>query len=98
MLTLAVTVKLVIEIALFSLLGQAVVGFLSGRAKTHNLVYRLLQLTSQPWLRAVRWIFPNVVPNRHMPLVTAFLLLALWLVAALAKVGLCVHTGVVLCK
>ena len=98
MLTLAVTVKLFTEIALLSLMGQGVVGLLSGQAKPRNPVYRLFQLISQPWVRAARWACPRVVLDRHVPLVAVFLLLLLWAVAAFAKVSICMHVGVALCK
>lgn len=98
MLTLAVTFKLLTEIALLSLMGQGVVGLLSGHARARNPVYRLFQLISQPWVRVARWVCPRVVPDRHVPLVAVLLLLLLWAVAAITKVGICMHMGVVLCK
>lgn len=98
MLTLAVTVKLLTEIALLSLMGQGVVGFMSGQARAHNPVYRLFQLISQPWVRATRWVCPPVVLDRHVPLVAVFLLLMLWVVATIAKVNMCMQMGIALCK
>ncbi len=98
MLTLAVTVKLLTEIALLSLMGQGVVGFMSGQARAHNPVYRLFQLISQPWVRATRWVCPRIVLDRHVPLVAVFLLLLLWAVATIAKVSVCMHLGITLCK
>lgn len=96
MLTLAVTFKLLTEIALLSLAGQGVVGLLSGQARARNPVYRLFQLISQPWVRATRWVCPRVVLDCHVPLVAVLLLL--WAVAAIAKVSICMRMGVALCK
>ena len=98
MLTLALTVKLLTEIALLSLMGQGVVGLLSGQARARNPVYRLFQLLSQPWMRVARWVCPLIVLDRHVPLVAALLLLLLWAAATIAKVSICVHMGIVLCK
>ena len=98
MLALAVTVKLLAEIALLALLAQGVVGLLSGAAKDHNPVYRLLQFIGQPWVRAARWVTPRVVLDRHVPLVAFFALLLLWCAATIAKVSICVQIGVALCK
>lgn len=98
MLTLAVTVKLLTEIALLSLVGQGVVGLLSGQGRARNPVYRLFQLVSQPWVRAARWACPRVVLDRHVPLVAAFLLLVLWAAATIGKVSICLQIGVALCK
>ncbi|TAG35315.1 MAG: hypothetical protein EAZ34_03865 [Polaromonas sp.] len=98
MLTLALTVKLLTEIALLSLVGQGVVGLLSGQARLRNPVYRLFKLISQPWVRAARWVCPRIVLDRHMPLVAVFLLLLLWAAAAIAKVSICMQVGAALCK
>ncbi len=98
MLTLAVTVKLLTEIALLSLVGQGVVGLMSGQARAHNPMYRLFQLISQPWVRAARWACPRIVPDRHVPLVAVFFLLLLWVVATVAKVKFCMQIGIALCK
>ena len=98
MLTLAVTFKLLTEIALLSLMGQGVVGLLSGHTRARNPVYRLFQLISQPWLRVARWVCPRVVLDRHVPVVAVFLLLLFWVLVTLAKVGICMHMGVALCK
>lgn len=98
MLTLAVTVKLLTEIALLSLIGQGVVGLLSGQSRARNPVYRLFQLLSQPWVRAARWVAPRIVLDRHVPLVAVFLLLVLWAAATIGKVSICLKMGVALCK
>ena len=98
MLTLALTVKLLTEIALLSLMGQGVVGLLSGQARVRNPVYRLFQLLSQPWVRAARWVAPRIVLDRHVPLVAVFLLLVLWTAATIGKVSICLQMGVALCK
>ena len=45
---LAVTTKLLIKIALLSLMEQGVAGFLSGQARVRSPVYRLLQVISRP--------------------------------------------------
>ena len=98
MLTLALTVKLLTEIALLSLIGQGVVGLMSGQGRARNPVYRLFQLLSQPWVRAARWVAPRIVLDRHVPLVAVFLLLVLWAAATIGKVSICLQMGVALCK
>jgi hypothetical protein len=98
MLTLALIVKLLAEIALLALLAQAVVGVLSGAARERNPVYRLLQLIGRPWVRMARLVSPRVVLDRHVPLVAFLGLLVLWAAATLVKVGICLQIGVALCK
>lgn len=98
MLTLATTVKLLAEIALLALLGQWVVGLLSGPARERNPFYRVLQLVGRPWVRAARWLSPAVVLERHLPLVAFLVLLLIWGGAAIAKISICLQIGVALCK
>ena len=98
MLALATTVKLLAEIALLALLGQWVIGLLSGQARERNPIYRVLQLVAQPWVKAARWLSPRSVLDRHLPLVAFAMLLLIWGVAAIAKVGICLQIGIMLCK
>ena len=98
MLAVATTVKLLAEIALLALLGQWLVGMLSGPARERNPFYRLLQLVGQPWVRAARWLSPAVVLERHLPLVAFLLLLLIWGAAAVTKISICLQIGVALCK
>jgi hypothetical protein len=98
MLALATTVKLLAEIALLALAGQWVVGLLAGAGKGGNAFYRVLQLVGRPWVKAARWISPPVVMERHLPLVAFLVLLMVWVVAAVAKVRICLEIGVALCK
>ncbi|UUZ67927.1 hypothetical protein LP416_26645 [Polaromonas sp. P2-4] len=98
MLAVATTVKLLAEIALLALLGQWVVGLLSGPARERNPFYRVLQLVGRPWVRAARWLSPAVVLERHLPLVAFLVLLLIWGGAAIAKISICLQIGVALCK
>lgn len=98
MLAVATILKLLAEIALLALLGQWIVGLLSGRAKVSNPFYRVLQLVGRPWVRAARWLSPALVRDRHMPLWAALLLILLWVGAALAKVSICLQIGVASCR
>ena len=98
MLAVATTVKLLAEIALLALLGQWLVGLLSGPARERNPFYRLLQLLGRPWARVARWLTPAVVLERHLPLVAFLLLLLIWGAAAVTKISICLQIGVSLCK
>lgn len=93
MLDLAVTTKLLTEIALPSLMGQGVAGFLSGQARVRSPVYRLFQVISRPWVHAVRWVYLRIALDCHIPLIAVFLMLMLWVVATVAKVNICMLTN-----
>ena len=98
MLALATTVKLLAEIALLALMGQWVIGLLSGQARERNPFYRVLQLIARPWVKAARWISPAFVHDRHLPLVAFAVLLLIWGGAAIVKVSTCLQIGIALCK
>ncbi|MDO9406026.1 MAG: hypothetical protein Q7T87_18520 [Polaromonas sp.] len=98
MLTLVTTVKLLAEIALLALVGQGVVGLLSGAGRERNPFYRVLQLVGRPWVRVARKLSPPVVMDRHLPLVAFFLLLMVWGAATFAKVSICLQIGVAACR
>lgn len=98
MLIFAATLKLIAEIALLALLGQWLIGLMAGASRDRNPVYGLLQLLGRPWIRAARWFSPQIVLDRHVPLVAVFLLLLMWAAASFAKVMICLQIGVDLCK
>jgi len=98
MLAAATTVKLLAEIALLALAGQWLVGLLAGPARDTNPFYRVLQLVGRPWVKVARWVSPQIVMDRHLPLAAFLVLLLVWVAAAIAKVRICLEIGVALCK
>ena len=98
MLLLASSVKLIAEIALLALLGQWLLGMLAGERREENFFYRLLQVLTNPFTKAVRAITPRVVLDRHVPLATLLLMLVIWLLATLAKVSICMQIGMEACR
>lgn len=97
MLFLASTLKLVAEIALLALLGQGLLGLIAGERRQGNLFYQILQKVGQPFVWLTRRITPPFVLDQHVPLATFFLLALLWLLATMARVGLCLQVGVEQC-
>lgn len=91
-------VKLVAELALLALLGQAVLGWLAGAHRERNLFYQLLALMGRPWVRAAGCLSPSFVLPQHHPLVAMCLLGVVWLAAVLAKISLCLSVGVAVCR
>ncbi len=98
MLTLVSILKLIAEIALLALAGQWVLGLLAGAKRDQNMFYQLLQVVTRPFVSGARMVTPKVVIDRHVPLVTFFLLLFVWIGATIAKINICVQIGVELCK
>ena len=98
MLLLASSLKLVVEIALFSLIGQGIVGLLAGAARDTNLFYRLFKVLTEPFVRGARWVAPRVVVDRHVPIVAFVLLGLIWIAATAFKIRLCIKAGVNTCQ
>ena len=98
MLLLISSVKLIAEIALLSLLGQWILGLLAGQKREQNLFYQVLQVLTRPFVRAIRFITPRFVLERHLPLVAFLLLGFVWMAATVAKINHCLTIGVHLCQ
>lgn len=98
MLTVLNLVQLLLYIPLLALLGQGVLYALAGAKRDGNLFYQLLQLISRPFTFVVRKITPQQVADRHVPVVTFFLLLVLYAVVTFEKIDLCVRIGVEQCR
>jgi len=81
--------RALVEVAGFALLGQGALVVLAGKYRDQNLFYRVLRIVTQPVVSAVRFITPRFVIDRHIPVLTFFLLFWLWIVLALVKRHLC---------
>jgi len=81
--------RALVEVAGFALLGQGALVVLAGKYRDQNLFYRVLRIVTQPVVSAVRFITPRFVIDRHIPVLTFFLLFWLWIVLAVVKRHLC---------
>jgi len=92
-----------VELALLALIGQGILAVLAGKHREQNAFYRVLRLIASPAVRVVRLVTPRVSPavrvvrlvtprvilDAHVPWVTLFVLLWLWIGLAVAKRHLC---------
>lgn len=85
--------RAIVEVAGFVLLGQGLLAVLAGKARQHNFVYQLFQVVTRPVVRAVRFITPRFILDQHIPLVSFFVLVWLWIALAFAKRYLCALHG-----
>lgn len=95
---LASSIKLIAEIALLALAGQWLLGLLAGSRRNDNLFYRLFQVLTGPFVKAVRLVTPRFVLDRHIPLAAFLLLAVIWFVSTVAKINLCLQTGMQACR
>jgi len=89
-------VKLVLEIALFALVGQAVVWMMIravGQQAEGNFFYRALQTVSSPFTKLVRLASPRFVVDRHIPWATFALLAVAWVWVTFAIGNACIGAG-----
>jgi hypothetical protein len=90
--------QLVLYIALLALAGQALLFVLAGANRDRNIFYQLLQIVSKPFTLLVRKLTPKQVADRHVPVVTFFLLLIAYAVVTFEKISLCVQAGMEACR
>ena len=91
-------VKLVAEIALMALLGRGLVGLLAGARRESNFFYQLLCMLTRPFERLIRRLSPRIVIDRHIPLVTFFIMVMIWFAALYMKIATCLTIGLDQCK
>ncbi|MEW6131606.1 MAG: hypothetical protein AB1591_00360 [Pseudomonadota bacterium] len=86
-------VRLLVEIAGYSLLGQGLLYVLAGARREQNMFYGILKTITSPVVRAVRFITPRFVVDAHIPFVAFFLLFWFWVAVSIAKRYVCVTNG-----
>ena len=98
MLTFLNLLQLILYIPLLALAGQGALYVLAGPKRDANFFYQLLQLLSKPFTAAMRRLTPAKVADRHVPIVTFFLLLVVYFVVTFERIDLCLRLGVEHCQ
>ena len=80
-----VTVRVLVEICLFALIGQGVLSLLPGVDRDKNLFYLILKTIASPGWRVARWVSPRFVLDQHVGWVALFILGVLWIGLAILK-------------
>jgi hypothetical protein len=91
-------VQLILYIPLLALLGQGALYVLAGHKRDSNFFYRLLQLLSKPFTLVVRKLTPSLVADAHVPIVTFFLLVIVYVVVTFERIDLCMRIGLEHCR
>ena len=89
-------VKLVLEIALLALVGQALVWAMVravGQPPEHNFFYRALQVVTSPFTKLLRLVSPKFVVDRHIPWATFALLAVGWVWVSFSIANTCIGAG-----
>lgn len=98
LLLLLSALKLVCEIALLSLVGQALLHVLAGARREDNFFYQLLRVLTRPFTAITRRLSPRQVLDRHVPVATFLWLGLAWAMVTFEKIRWCVSTGVQACR
>jgi hypothetical protein len=84
----ACLVKVLVEVALFSLVGQgvlyALIGAFAGPVQDKNIFYVVLKTVASPAVRFARLVTPKIVLDRHIGWVALFILLLAYLLLIFA--------------
>ena len=80
-----VTLRVLVEICLFALIGQGILSLLPGVDRQKNLFYLILKTIASPGWRLARWLSPRFVIDQHVGFVALFILGMLWLGLAVLK-------------
>lgn len=86
--------RALVEVALLALVGQGVLALLAGPRRGSNPIYRVFLIVTGPVLRAVRYVTPKAIIDKHLPFVAFFVLFWLWILLAYVKRVLCGIEGV----
>ena len=61
-----ITLRILVEIALFALIGQGALYLMSGANREQNIFYMVLKTIASPAMRFTRWISPKFVVDQHV--------------------------------
>lgn len=87
-------VRVLIEVALLTLLGQGILALLAGSSRATNPVYQLFQVIVRPVVKAARAVTPKLIADRQLPFLTFFVLFWLWIFLAYVKRIICETNGI----
>ena len=88
MLQFVVTLKALVEVAMFAFIGQGILWILAGAKREGNWVYGILKKLTKPVFKVARWISPRFILDQHLWLVVLFLLVVTWVAVTMWKVSL----------
>lgn len=83
------SLKALVEVAGMALLGQGLIGLISGKSKQDNFVYRIFVVVTSPIYKLARAISPKFIADAHLGLASFFILFWLWIGLVYAKGYIC---------
>lgn len=83
------SLKALVEVAGMALIGQGLIGLVSGKSKQDNFVYRIFMVVTSPIYKLARAISPKFIADAHLGLASFFILFWLWIGLVYAKGYVC---------
>ena len=83
------SLKALVEVAGMALIGQGLIGLISGKSKQDNFVYRIFMVVTSPIYKLARAISPKFIADAHLGLASFFILFWLWIGLVYAKGYIC---------
>ena len=83
------SLKALVEVAGMALVGQGLIGVISGKARQDNFVYRIFLVITSPIYKLARAISPKFIADAHLGLASFFILFWLWVALVFAKGYVC---------
>ncbi len=80
-----VTLRILVEICLFALIGQGILAVLPGVDRERNIFYLVLKTLASPGWRVARWVSPKFVLDQHVGWIALFFLGVLWIALLVVK-------------
>ena len=77
--------RALVEVAMLFLLGQGLLALLAGRGRDNNPMYRLFLIITGPVVKAMRFVTPRQIIDRHIPYMAFAVLFWLWIALAWLK-------------
>jgi hypothetical protein len=99
MLTLIVILRTLAEVAGLALLGQGILFLLAGASREQNIFYRVLKTLTMPVWRAVRFVAPRFIVDRHIGFLAFLVLVVGWYLLVVYQAKQCLdQLGHPLCE
>jgi len=83
------SLKALLEVAGMALIGQGLIGLISGKARQNNFVYRIFAVVTSPIFKLARAISPRFIADAHLGLASFFIVFWLWVGLVFAKGYIC---------
>ncbi len=77
--------RALVEVAMLFLLGQGLLALLAGRGRDNNPMYRLFLIITGPVVKAMRFVTPKQIIDKHIPYMAFAVLFWLWIALAWLK-------------